>query len=64
MSKKCEAAAPVMGDGGGEDIIGFIERFQPEVIEKILRHCGLRKEAVPWPPPQEKLQSLLMIMGT
>jgi len=33
MSKKCEAAAPVMGYGGGEDIIGFIERFQPEVIE-------------------------------
>jgi hypothetical protein len=27
--------------GGQMKIIGFIERRQHEVIEKILRHCGL-----------------------
>ena len=34
-------------------IISFIEKCQPEVIEKILRHCGLWKEIVLRPPPQE-----------
>ena len=35
-------------------IIAFIERHQTEVIEKILRHCGLWEEAsVRGPPVQE-----------
>ena len=32
-------------------VISFIERHQESVIEKILRHCGLWKEAPPHPPP-------------
>ena len=34
-------------------IIGFVERTQPTVIEKILRHCGLWKDAPPRPPPKD-----------
>jgi len=34
-------------------IIGFIERRQSEVIEKILRHCGLWEEAPARVPPSE-----------
>jgi hypothetical protein len=37
--------------GGEMKIISFIEKCQPTVIEKILRHCGLWKEAVSRPPP-------------
>ncbi len=38
-------------------IVSFIERCQGDVIEKILRHCGLwegplRTSARPRPPPQ------------
>ena len=29
----------------------FIEKCQPAVVEKILRHCGLWKEAASRPPP-------------
>ena len=32
-------------------IISFIERRQTEVIEKILRHCGLWEDASPRGPP-------------
>jgi hypothetical protein len=32
-------------------IIAFIERHQPEVIEKILRHCGLWDEPAARAPP-------------
>ncbi|HNW59365.1 MAG TPA: hypothetical protein PKI62_06810 [bacterium] len=32
-------------------VISFIEKCQGEVIKKILRHCGLWKEAAPQPPP-------------
>ena len=32
-------------------IISFIENCQPEVVERILRHCGLWKTAVSRPPP-------------
>ncbi|MDA1278402.1 MAG: hypothetical protein O2960_30795 [Verrucomicrobia bacterium] len=36
-------------------IISFIERGQREVIEKILRHCGLwEEEAARAPPEQEQ----------
>jgi len=40
--------------GGKMKIISFIEKCQPVVVEKILRHCGLWKEAMPRPPPQER----------
>ena len=33
-------------------IIAFIERRQTEVIEKILRHCGLWQPSAPRPPPE------------
>jgi len=38
--------------GATMKVVSFIERTQPTVIEKILRHCGLWKEAAPRPPPQ------------
>ncbi|HQG44512.1 MAG TPA: transposase [bacterium] len=44
--------------GGEMKIISFIEKCQPDVVEKILRHCGLwkacpelRREGVSRPPP-------------
>lgn len=37
--------------GGTMKIISFIERHQREVIEKILRHCGLWEEAPARDPP-------------
>ncbi len=37
--------------GGQMKIISFIERDQNEVIEKILRHCGLWEEAPARDPP-------------
>ena len=40
-------------------VISFIEQHQPEVIEKILRHCGLWKEEQPRPPPPEKAEPKL-----
>ena len=33
-------------------IISFIEKEQYDVIKKILRNCGLWKEAPPRPPPK------------
>jgi hypothetical protein len=39
--------------GGQMKIIGFIERHQSEVIEKILRHCGLWEEQSARAPPEE-----------
>jgi hypothetical protein len=33
-------------------IVSFIEKHQSEVVEKILRHCGLWREAAPRPPPK------------
>ena len=35
-------------------IIAFIERRQTEVIEKILRHCGLWEEGSARGPPAEQ----------
>jgi hypothetical protein len=35
-------------------IISFIEKCQPAVIEKILRHCGMWNEKKQRPPPQKK----------
>ena len=37
--------------GATMKIIGFIQRHQIEVIEKILRHCGLWEEAPARDPP-------------
>lgn len=34
-------------------IISFIDKCQEDVVEKLLRHCGLWKENVPRPPPVE-----------
>jgi hypothetical protein len=36
-------------------IIALIERHQTEVIEKILRHCGLWEEQAARAPPSAKL---------
>jgi hypothetical protein len=36
-------------------IIAFIERHQSDVIEKILRHCGLWEEAAARAPPSAKV---------
>ena len=36
--------------GGTMKVVSFIERHQSDVIEKILRHCGMWKET---PPPVE-----------
>jgi len=38
--------------GGTMRIVSFIEKHQSEVVEKILRHCGLWREAAPRPPPK------------
>ena len=35
-------------------IIRFSEKFQPEVVEKVLHHYGLWKEASSRPQPQEQ----------
>jgi len=37
--------------GGAIQIISFIDKCQPEVVEKILRHCGLWKTAESRPAP-------------
>ena len=39
--------------GGTMKVISFIERHRTEVIEKILRHCGLWKETPTRAPPLE-----------
>ena len=39
--------------GGTMKIISFIERDQKEVIEKILRHCGLWEEEAARAPPEQ-----------
>jgi len=42
--------------GGTMKIIALIDRSrQPEVVEKILRHCGLWREAKPRAPPATPL---------
>jgi len=47
-----KAVAPIFpACGGTMRIIGFIDKCQPEVVEKILRHCGLCKTAASRPPP-------------
>jgi hypothetical protein len=38
--------------GSEMKVIAFIEPHQDEVIEKILRHCGLWRESAPRPPPE------------
>jgi len=38
--------------GGSMRIVSFIEKHQSDVVEKILRHCGLWKEAPPRAPPE------------
>jgi hypothetical protein len=39
--------------GGMMKVISFIERHRTDVIEKILKHCGLWKETPPRAPPVE-----------
>jgi hypothetical protein len=54
LIKQVYAADPLLCPKCGSEmkIIAFIERHQTEVIEKILRHCGLWEEApVRGPPP-------------
>ena len=40
--------------GGEMKVIAFIEPPQGEVIEKIMRHCGLWRDSSPRPPPAEE----------
>ena len=40
--------------GGRMKIISYIEKCQPTVIKKILKHCGMWKETVQRPPPQKE----------
>ena len=40
--------------GGRMKIVSFIEKCQPVVMEKILRHCGMWKETVQRPPPHKE----------
>ncbi|MDA1274248.1 MAG: hypothetical protein O2960_09375 [Verrucomicrobia bacterium] len=40
-------------------IISFIERGQREVIEKILRHCGLWEEEAARAPPEKEQEEAL-----
>ena len=37
--------------GGGMKVTRFIDTCQVDVVEKILRHCGLWKNAASRPPP-------------
>ena len=37
--------------GGTMKVVAFIEPPQGDVIEKILRHCGLWRASSPRPPP-------------
>jgi len=37
--------------GSKMKVVAFIDPPQGEVIEKILRHCGLWRHAAPRPPP-------------
>jgi len=39
--------------GGQMILISFIEKCQADVIEKILKHCGMWKETAQRPPPQK-----------
>ena len=39
--------------GGRMEVVAFIEPPQQDVIEKILRHCGLWQASSPRPPPGE-----------
>ena len=41
---------------GQMKVVAFIEPPQAEVIEKILRHCGLWCPASPWAPPAGDLR--------
>jgi hypothetical protein len=45
--------------GGRMKIISFIEKCQPTIIEKILKHCGMWKETVQRPPPQKELTVIM-----
>ena len=54
--KRCTEPAEVCG--GSMRIVSFIEKCQSEVIEKILRHCGLWKVAPPRPPPEPALDTV------
>jgi hypothetical protein len=38
--------------GGAMKIVAFIEAHQVDVLERILRHCGLWKPPPPRPPPR------------
>ena len=50
--------------GGTMKVISFIERHQSDVIEKILRHCGLWKETSTRAPPVELPPSPLQPAGS
>ena len=53
IKRVCEADPLTCPRCGSEmKVIAFIEPHQDEVIEKILRHCGLWRESAPRPPPE------------
>ncbi len=39
---------------GQMKVVAFIEPPQADVIEKLLKHCGLWRESSPRPPPEEE----------
>jgi len=53
LIKKVYEIAPLRcpACGGTMKIVSFIDKCQPEVVEKILRHCGLWEKAESRPPP-------------
>ena len=53
LIKQVYASSPICG--AEMKIIAFIERHQTEVIEKILRHCGLWEESPARAPPSAKI---------
>ena len=56
MIKQVYEADPLCCPKCGSEmkIISFIERRQTDVIEKILRHCGLWEESPARGPPAEQ----------
>jgi hypothetical protein len=38
--------------GGTMRVVSFIEKRQSDVIDKVLRHCGICKEMPPRSPPE------------
>lgn len=55
MIRKVYKVDPLCCPGWGEEmkVINLIDKYQEDVVENTLRHCGLWKEVGSWPQPQE-----------